>query len=63
MFVEKIIREEIRAMNSEIHFCSSGLGYRIFPENDEEIDAVIALLMKYYPDGSEVENAEDKNDK
>lgn len=62
MFVEKIIREEIRSMNEEVHFCSSGLGYRIFPESDEESDAVIALLMKYYPHGGDVEGAEDENE-
>lgn len=62
MFAEKIIREEIRSMNEEVHFCSLGLGYRIFPENDEEGDAVIALLMRFYPDGSNVENAESNNE-
>lgn len=62
MFAEKIIREEIRSMNEEVHFCSSGLGYRIFPESGEERDAVIALLMKFYPDGSDIENAEDMNE-
>ena len=61
MFAEKIIRNEIRSMDSEIHFCSLGLGYRIFTEKKEEEDDVIALLMKHYPDGSDVENAEDRN--
>lgn len=62
MFAEKIIRNEIRSMDSEIHFCSLGLGYRIFTETKEEQDAVIALLMKYYPDGLDVENVEDRNE-
>lgn len=60
MFVEKIIREEIRAMNEDVHFCSAGLGYRIFPESDEEREDVIALLMKYYPHGEDVEGSEDE---
>lgn len=62
MFAEKIIREEIRSMDEEVHFCSSGLGYRIFPESDEEREDVIALLMRFYPHGEDVEGAEDKNE-
>lgn len=62
MFAEKIIREEIRAMDDDIHFCSSGLGYRIFPESDEEQENVIALLMRFYPHGKDMEDTEDENE-
>ena len=62
MFAEKITRNEIRSMDDEVHFCSLGLGYRIFPESEEERDAVIVLLMRFYPDGSDIENAEKSDD-
>ena len=59
MFAEKIIRNEIRSMDEEIHFCSLGLGYRIFTETKEEQDDVIALLMKHYPNQPKEEDSDD----
>jgi hypothetical protein len=46
-------------MDSEIHFCSLGLGYRIFTETKEEQDDVIALLMKHYPNQLKEEDSDE----